>query len=80
MSDLFTNAKLGAESQKTPSAKKTVLISKLSLLLEKAPFLTDGEKNKMKTVIPLFNDTMIQELCETMIRENLRYLQNKALL
>ena len=78
MDDLFSSATLflpAIDPGATPERK--ALIEELETLLKNSAFLGEGEKLQMKKVIPLFTDPIIKDLKETLIRENLRYLQNK---
>lgn len=59
------------------SPQRQGLINELEQLLAKSPFLLESEKANMRKVIPIFNDTMIKDLKQTLIRQNLRYLQKK---
>ncbi len=50
----------------------------LEKLLMSSPFLSEGEKAKMAKVIPLFSDAVLADMQETLIRQNLRFLQKKS--
>jgi len=79
MPDLFANAQLLLPIQ--PNQNDPVrlqLIKGLETILHNSPFLTPGEKEKMAMVIPAFSNAMIQDLQQTLIRQNLRFLQSKS--
>lgn len=78
MKDLFSSAALffnPVNNQKDP--KRQALVEELTTILENSKFLTDGEKEKMKKVIPIFSSSIIADLKQSLIRQNLRYLQRK---
>jgi len=78
MKDLFSSAALffnPVNNQKDPNRK--ALVEELTTILENSKFLTDGEKQKMKKVIPIFSNSIIADLKQSLIRQNLRYLQRK---
>lgn len=73
--DLFSTAACFLPSIKTRlNSKRLRLIKELEHLLASSPFLTKGEKEKMRKVIPMFTDQIIQNLKNTLIRQNLRTL------
>jgi hypothetical protein len=79
MADLFATAQFYLPIQtNTDDPERIKLINGLKTLLNSCPFLTPGEKEKMGMVIPAFNNAMIQDLQQTLIRQNLRYLQSKS--
>jgi hypothetical protein len=78
MADLFSSAAvfLGAtDTALSPERKRHV--RELEKMLMRSPFLSKGEKEKMAKVIPFFSDAILVDLKETMIRQNLRYINNK---
>lgn len=78
MNDLFSSAVAflpALDRNSTP--ERAALVEELETLLKNSAFLSDGEKIQMAKVIPLFTDPIIKDLKETLIRENLRYLQKK---
>jgi hypothetical protein len=79
MNDLFSAADFfipAAQARANPRRLK--LMEELNVLLDHSPFLSEGEKQKMAKVIPLFSDDVIKDLTQTLIRQNLRYLQDKT--
>lgn len=79
MPDLFTNAALLLPIQPNQDdPARLQMIKGLETILNNSPFLTNGEKENMAKVIPAFNNAMIQELQQTLIRQNLRYLQSRS--
>ena len=79
MPDLFANAQLLLPIQPNQNDPERIsLINGLKTLLGNSPFLLPGEKDKMAMVIPAFTNAMIQDLQQTLIRQNLRYLQAKS--
>ncbi len=79
MPDLFTNAQLFLPIQPNQNdPARLQIIKELETILHNSPFLTPGEKENMDKVIPAFPNAMIQELQQTLIRQNLRYLQSRS--
>ncbi len=79
MMDLFSQAQLFLPPQSgQDDTERQKLIRELETLLNNSPFLTKGEKGKMAAVIPNFTNAIIQDLQQTLIRQNLRYLQSKT--
>jgi hypothetical protein len=78
MDDLFTSAAVFLPvGQIQNSAKRSALLKELGMLLNESPFLTKGEKIKMAKVIPLFTDEILIDLKQTLLRQNLRFLQKR---
>ena len=78
MADLFSSAAIflkPADSSPNPERKKNM--QDLEKILMDSPFLSRVEREKMAKVIPFFSDTILADLKETMIRQNLRYVKNK---
>lgn len=78
MKDLFSSAALfypTITGQNDPDRK--MLIKELETLLNNSKFLSEGEKTKMRKVIPIFSDDIIEDLKQSLVRQNLRYLQQK---
>lgn len=76
MADLFSTAQVFLKEQaQTP--ERMLLIRELKTILQKSEFLSDGEKQKMEKVIPLFSNAVLVDLQQTLIRQNLRFLQRK---
>ena len=78
MQDLFSSAKLyysPVSNQQTQDREQ--LVKELETILDNSGFLSSGEKEKMKKVIPLFGESIIRDLKQTLIRQNLRHLQRK---
>jgi len=80
MADLFSVASLFWVSDKNVPAdpQRAEKRQELEKMLMNSPFLSQGEKEKMAKVIPLFSDEVIGDLKETLIRQNLRFLQKKS--
>jgi hypothetical protein len=79
MADLFATAQFFLPIQNNQNdPERIALINNLKTLLNSCPFLTIGEKGKMEMVIPAFTNAMIGDLQQTLIRQNLRYLQSKS--
>lgn len=79
MPDLFSQAQLfltPVAGQNDPERRK--IVKDLETLLQNSPFYTPGEKQKMADVIPSFTNAIILDLQQTLIRQNLRYLQAKT--
>lgn len=77
--DFFTAAQMylpQQPNQQDPERQR--IIRELETILNNSPILTPGEKQKMAQVIPAFNNATIQELQQSLIRQNLRYLQAKS--
>jgi hypothetical protein len=80
MDDLFSAAALFLPAiDVNSSTTRAQLIQDLEKLLHNSPFLSDTQKEKMAKVIPIFTDEIIQDLKQTLIRQNLRYLQDKMI-
>lgn len=78
MQDIFSTAAMFyAPVQSGDPAKREQLIKELETILNNSGFLSDGEKEKMKKVIPMFSESIIEDLKQSLIRQNLRYLQRK---
>jgi hypothetical protein len=78
MDDLFTSATVFLPvGHIQNSAKRSALLKELEMLLKESPFLTKGEKIKMAKVIPLFTDEILVDLKQTLLRQNLRFLQKR---
>ncbi len=78
MQDLFSTAAMFyAPVQSGDPAKRGILVKELETILNNSGFLSDGEKEKMKKVIPMFSESVIEDLKQSLIRQNLRYLQRK---
>lgn len=76
--DIFSTAAIffpPAANQDDPN--RQLLVKELTTLLDNSQFLSDLEKEKMKKVIPIFGDDVIVDLKQSLIRQNLRYLQGK---
>ena len=80
MDDFFSSASLfWSDSGKAGTGeKRTSQMRDLEKLLMSSPFLSEGEKAKMAKVIPLFSDAVLADMQETLIRQNLRFLQKKS--
>ncbi|MBP7057806.1 hypothetical protein KBB06_00530 [Candidatus Gracilibacteria bacterium] len=79
MPDLFSQAQLfltPVTGQNDPERQK--IVKDLETLLQNSPFYTPGEKQKMAAVIPSFTNAIILDLQQTLIRQNLRYLQSRT--
>jgi len=59
------------------SSTREQLIKELETILTNSGFLSEGEKSKMRNVIPMFSESIIEDLKQSLIRQNLRYLQRK---
>lgn len=57
--------------------ERNLLVEELEKILENSQFLSDLEIKKMKKVIPIFGNDVIRDLKQSIIRQNLRYLQKK---
>lgn len=78
MKDLFSTAAMFyAPVDIGDPAKREQLIKELETILNNSVFLSDGEKEKMKKVIPMFSESVIEDLKQSLIRQNLRFLQRK---
>ena len=78
MPNLFDNAALFFPAINTSTnPKRAKLIEELEKLLDTSAFLMEGEKANMRKEIPIFNDEILLDLKESLIRENLRSLQKK---
>jgi hypothetical protein len=78
MKDLFSSAALffpTVAGQSDPN--RNMLVKELETLLDNSKFLSKGEKEKMRKVIPIFSDDIIEDLKQSLVRQNLRFLQNK---
>ena len=78
MKDLFSTAALffpPIADQGNPNRK--MLVKEIETLLENSKFLSKGEKEKMRKVIPIFSNDVIEDLKQSLVRQNLRFLQNK---
>ena len=76
--DIFSTAAIfypPAPDQDDPERK--LLVEELEKILENSQFLSQLEIKKMKKVIPIFGNDVIKDLKQSIIRQNLRYLQNK---
>ena len=77
--DLFSTAQLflpKQADQNDPERQK--IIKELETILNSSPYLTDGEKLNMAKVIPDFSNPIIQDMQQTLIRQNLRFLQSRS--
>lgn len=78
MQDIFSTAAMFYSPVASgDSTAREQLVKELETILNNSGFITKGEKEKMKKVIPLFSDSIIQDLKQSLIRQNLRYLQRK---
>ncbi len=78
MQDLFsTVAMFYSPVQNGNDASRQQLVKELETILNNSGFLSDGEKEKMRKVIPVFSDSIIADLKQSLIRQNLRHLQRK---
>lgn len=64
--------------EKDQDPRRLKLIAELEKILFQSPFLSPGEKTKMARVIPYFSNDIIKDLQKTLIRQNLRFLQQKT--
>lgn len=78
MKDLFSSAVMFySPAEDTNSENRKKAVKELEIVLNNSGFLSDGEKEKMKKVIPLFSESIIEDLKQSLIRQNLRHLQRK---
>jgi hypothetical protein len=79
MTDLFSQNIPVLKTQEDPNNPKRLQgIRELETVLKNSPFLSSGEKEKMKKVIPLFPTSIVEDLKQSLIRQNLRYLNKKT--
>lgn len=79
MRDLFSSSAIFLKSaNQSAGVKRKKSMRDLEKMLMNSPFLSKGEKEKMAKVIPFFGDAILDELKETLIRQNLRYIKNKS--
>lgn len=78
MPDLFSQAALFyPKIADNASPQRAELIQELEKILNSSAFLREEDKAKMRKVIPIFSDSVIEDLKQSLIRQNLRYLQGK---
>lgn len=78
MKDLFSTAAMFySPVESADPASREQLVKELETILNNSGFLSEGEKNKMKNVIPMFSESIIEDLKQSLIRQNLRHLQRK---
>jgi hypothetical protein len=79
MTDLFSgNIPFFAQGEVLNDPDRLKAIQGLETVLMNSTFLSAGEKEKMKKVIPLFSRAIIEDLKQSLIRQNLRYLNRKT--
>jgi hypothetical protein len=78
MVDLFSTAQVFLPKKDDKNdPERMLLIRELKSMLHNSQFLSQGEKDKMEKVIPFFSNSVINDLQQTLVRQNLRYLQKK---
>lgn len=79
MTELFSgNIPVLGQQEDPNNPKRLQGVRELETVLENSTFLSTGEKEKMKKVIPLFTTSIIDDLKQSLIRQNLRYLNKKT--
>lgn len=59
------------------SDNKKVLIKNLEKIIHKASFIPEDNEENWKALLPYFSEDFLEELKQTLIRENLRKLSKK---
>lgn len=76
MADLFSTAQVFLPKQEV-NPERMLLIREVKTIIQKSELLSDGEKQKVGKVIPMFSNAVIKDLQQTLIRQNLRHLKRK---
>ncbi len=58
--------------------RKELMIKELQFILNTAPFLNQGEKERISAVLPFFNQRMLANVKQSLIKQGIRYLKEQS--
>lgn len=75
--NIFEQAKLFYSMGKTipMTEERKIKIEKLTKTLQNSPYFSQNQKDMMSDVIPYFNNSLIEEINNTLMRESLRNIK-----
>jgi len=77
MDDIFSKAAAFFPKQDDKNPERKLLLKEVRTILKTAEFMTAGERQKIESILPIMDNTIVKSIKDELIAKNLKHLQQK---